>query len=176
MASFTEIARPYAKAAFEMAEETGKFESWYNAIRFAEALDNDRDFKSVLRKTRKARVPELIEKLAEGIASGPELRFVQELVLAGRLNTADKIREAFTAFHAEKEGFASLLITSSKPVDTAEGKALVSALERQFGKKLKASFKVDPAIEGGFIARVGDKVYDASVRGALERISNALLN
>ena len=43
------------------------------------------------------------------------------------------------------------------------------------GARVEASFRLDPAILGGAVVRIGSTVYDGSVRGRLERLKEALI-
>ncbi|MGN6592467.1 MAG: F0F1 ATP synthase subunit delta [Terriglobales bacterium] len=49
-------------------------------------------------------------------------------------------------------------------------------MERQLGRKLQTRYATDPELVGGFVAQVGDQVYDGSIRGRLERLRQALIS
>jgi F-type H+-transporting ATPase subunit delta len=59
-------------------------------------------------------------------------------------------------------------------LDTAELAALTKRLEQMTGAKIELDTRVDPAILGGILVRIGDTLYDGSVRGRLERLRTRL--
>lgn len=65
-------------------------------------------------------------------------------------------------------------VTSAVPLTEAERQALVAQLEAQFGPGLDLRYLVDPAILGGLIVRVGDKLIDGSVASKLAAMKQVL--
>jgi F-type H+-transporting ATPase subunit delta len=57
----------------------------------------------------------------------------------------------------------------------AERAALVAEIGKLAGSRIEASFKLDAAILGGTVVRIGSTVYDGSVRGRLDRLKEALM-
>jgi F-type H+-transporting ATPase subunit delta len=57
----------------------------------------------------------------------------------------------------------------------SEEKGIVATLESVTGKKIELETTVDPSVIGGVLVRVGDTVYDSTVRGELERLRKVLL-
>jgi F-type H+-transporting ATPase subunit b len=67
------------------------------------------------------------------------------------------------------------LVTSALPLAEAEQKVVASGLAEQLGQVPAIEFKVDPAVLGGLIIRIGDKVIDGSVGGRLEALRESLV-
>jgi F-type H+-transporting ATPase subunit b len=67
------------------------------------------------------------------------------------------------------------LVTSALPLTEAEQKVVASGLAEQLGQVPAIEFKVDPAVLGGLIIRIGDKVIDGSVGGRLEALRESLV-
>jgi len=67
------------------------------------------------------------------------------------------------------------LVTSALPLTEEEQKAVSSSLAEELGQELTTEFRIDPAILGGLIIRLGDKVIDGSVGGRLEALRESLL-
>ncbi|MGZ9104185.1 MAG: ATP synthase F1 subunit delta, partial [Rhodoplanes sp.] len=74
----------------------------------------------------------------------------------------------------EHEGVVEARIISALPMDVAQVKPLLEALERKYGRKVNAQVEVDPELIGGVRIVVGDKVIDATVRGRLDAMAVAL--
>ena len=65
-------------------------------------------------------------------------------------------------------------MVSALPVEDAQLKSLVSALEQKYGRRITAKVELDPKLIGGLKILVGDKVIDATVRGKLDAMAAAL--
>jgi F-type H+-transporting ATPase subunit b len=72
-------------------------------------------------------------------------------------------------------GDASAEVTSALPLSAEEKETVKRDILARVGAQATISFRVDPAILGGLIVRVGDKVWDASVAGRLEGMRQALV-
>ena len=68
----------------------------------------------------------------------------------------------------ERRGIIRAQVQSSRPLDEAQRQQIEAALGRATGKQVFGQYKVDEALIGGLVARVGSRVYDGSVRGQLQ--------
>lgn len=87
-----------------------------------------------------------------------------------RVHEFSSIVEAFDRLLDERLGFVRGDVSSAFTLTDGQRAELESELSRLSGKKAKLDYKVDPALIGGVVARVGAKVYDGSVRGQLEKL------
>ena len=74
----------------------------------------------------------------------------------------------------KKLGIAEAAVTSAKELSAAEKKGLVQGLERATGLKISAEYAVDATLLGGATVRIGDVIYDGSVREQLRRLEAEL--
>jgi len=74
----------------------------------------------------------------------------------------------------EEVAGASAEVTSALPLTEAEQQAVRKDVIAKLGENATLSFRVDPAILGGLIVRVGDKILDGSVSGKLEELRQTL--
>jgi F-type H+-transporting ATPase subunit delta len=74
----------------------------------------------------------------------------------------------------EHEGVLEAQIHSAFAIDDAQVNELVKKLESKYQRKIRAEISVDPRLIGGVKIVVGDKVFDATVRGKLDAMSAAL--
>ena len=74
----------------------------------------------------------------------------------------------------EANGLSRGMVTTAIPLDEAHMDAVKSKLESQTGRKLALEYVVDPAIIGGIVLRVGDMVYDASLRAQLDNLRESV--
>ena len=77
---------------------------------------------------------------------------------------------------ARGSGPREAVVTSAVPLAQTQQASLVQQLQTKYGKSLVVKFDVDPAILGGLIMRVGDRVLDESVRSRLVAVQQRMLN
>jgi F-type H+-transporting ATPase subunit delta len=85
-----------------------------------------------------------------------------------------QIREAFEAQLLERLGVTQAQVTTARELAANEKSELSKALERLTGKRIEAEYKLDAAMIGGAVVRIGSTVYDGSVREQLNRLRASL--
>ena len=176
MAELVTIARPYAEAAFRLAREKSIFDQWSEMLRLLDMIVADE------RVARCIGDPKVSSQQLEGLVlgicgeqlDGAGRNFVQVLVHNDRLTAVPAIRELFEQLRLEHEGVLEAQIHSAFAIDNAQVDELVRKLEAKYQRKVRAEVSVDPQLIGGVKIVVGDKVFDATVRGKLDAMSAAL--
>jgi F-type H+-transporting ATPase subunit delta len=102
------------------------------------------------------------------------MNFLRTVVENGRLAALPEMARQFAEQASAVCGESEALIQSAFPVDAAEVAALLPALEKRFGCKLKAAVQVVPELIGGVRVTVGDEVLDTSVKARLAQMQAAL--
>jgi len=178
MAENVTLARPYAEAAFRIAQEAKQLDAWLNALSGMAAVLADKDMRALIDNPRVATstVTSLIQEVAGKDFSAEQKNFVQLLAEGDRLTVLPEICELFAELKNGEEGVKEAQITSAFPIDSAALGNLVADLERRFNSKIQVSVAVDPELIGGVRIAVGDQVIDASVRGKLAQMATALKN
>lgn len=176
MAELVTIARPYAEAAFRLAREKSAFDQWSAMLRLLDIIVQD---ERVARSLGDPNVSgQQLEGLILGICGeqldGAGRNFVQILVHNDRLIALPAIRELFEQLRLEHEGVLEAQIHSAFAIDGTQVNDLVKKLEAKYQRKVRAEVSVDPQLIGGVKIVVGDKVFDATVRGKLDAMSAAL--
>jgi F-type H+-transporting ATPase subunit delta len=167
------FARSYAEA-FLQAAATG-----YDAMRFldqagavARAISARPRLKAFLLAPA---VPlEAKEKLLDELAAKAEVddygrRFLGVVLRNRRIAHLDEILSALREAADRRQGVVAARVRLAAPAGEAQRRAIEEGLSRQLGRKVRMQVEVDPAILGGFVARVGSEVLDASVAHAIER-------
>lgn len=96
-------------------------------------------------------------------------RFFGVILAHRRMLLLSEILEDVREQLDRRRGVVAARVTVASPVGEAEKKRIEESLERQLGVRVRMDVDVDPAILGGFVARVGSEVFDASVAQAIER-------
>lgn len=176
MADVTQIARPYARAVFDLAQEAGDLAGWSSRLAALATLVSDASLRPLLAHPRLARA-DLADGLVQALGAAsdaPFAGFLRLLVANGRLMTAPTILAQYEALRAEAEQVLGVAITTAAEVAPEQRQALVSALARRLDRKLAVEWSVDPALIGGALIRAGDTVIDGSLRSGLQRLETVL--
>ena len=96
------------------------------------------------------------------------------LLETDRIALVPQIALAFGDLVDRREGIAKARITTAIPLKEPEQRELVTRLERESGRKLRASFAVDPTLIGGAKVQIGDHLIDSSVRAKLVALGRQL--
>lgn len=175
MAELSQIARPYAKAVFELAREQGDYRPWSALLEKLAALVSDPQLRPLLnhpRVTRAALTEALIQGLGATDAKASNL--VRLLAENGRLVSAPEIATQFESLRAEAERTVEVGITSAVTLPEAQRNALVAAIGKRLSREVQVEWSVDPELIAGAVIRAGDTVIDGSALGELRRLQTAL--
>jgi F-type H+-transporting ATPase subunit delta len=170
------IARPYAEAAFKLADAKGALAEWSAALGNLAGVAADARVRAAIADPNvpAAKVAGLFIAVLAGRLSGEAENFVRVLADNGRLEVLAEIREQFEALKNAREGVVEAEIASAFELDAAQLADLVARLEKKTGRKVKAKVSVDKALIGGVKIAIGDKVIDGSARAQLGALETAL--
>lgn len=176
MAEPATIARPYAEAAFRLADAQGKLAEWSTALANLAAVAADARVRAAVGDPNlsAAKVAGLFIAILAGKLSGDAENFVRVLAENGRLDVVTEIRAHFEALKNEREGTVEAEVYTAFEMDPAQVADLVARLEKSSGRKVKARVSVDKSLIGGVKVVIGDKVIDGSARAQLSALENAL--
>ena len=109
----------------------------------------------------------------EGIEK-PVRNLVAVLIDQRRLPFLSRIIEQLEKELDARLGFAEARVSSARELGEAERRTLESQIAKTTGKKVRASYGLDPSLLGGAVVRIGSTIYDGSVKGQLEKIKEAI--
>jgi F-type H+-transporting ATPase subunit delta len=170
-------ARAYASAILAIAKAEGEVGQVQDELfRFARILQQQGDLLMALTDSTRAVADRqrLVSQLLEGKVSKSTMASISLLLGANQIKNLDVIVESVLELAAEEIERMPVEIVVAEPISDEQLARLVSALSKILKKKLTPHVSVDPSILGGVRARVGDEVFDGSVRGRLERAKLAL--
>lgn len=178
MARSASSARRYAEAAFELAVRDGAVREWLDQLERAAELSRDERLDHLLDNPA-VPVAERLDLLDRALGGGtpPQVRNLLGLLLRrGRIKSLAKVAAEFRSLYQRQEGITPATVTTALALEADELRAIGQRLERQTGGRIELSTEVDPAILGGLIVRLGDRLIDGSVRGRLERLRARLIS
>jgi F-type H+-transporting ATPase subunit delta len=117
-----------------------------------------------------------LDKLNAKLGLRKELRnLLAVLIDNGRIGAVNEVAATYRKLLQQQLGIRQAEIVTARELGTAERTALVAEIGKLAGSRIEASFKLDAAILGGTVVRIGSTVYDGSVRGRLDRLKEALM-
>jgi F-type H+-transporting ATPase subunit delta len=177
MASRDPRIEGYAKALLDIAQAEGALDQVEDELfRFARALENEIRLRDALVDPQlpvERRVAMLRELLGTK-ASQHTVNLISFVVEQGRARELTQIIDSLVELAAKERQKAVAEVRTAVALDDAQRARLERALRGATGKEITLKIIVDPSVVGGLIARVGDLVFDASVRRRLERAKEEL--
>jgi len=176
MSDLTGIARPYARAVYELAKEKGSFDKWTDMMLFLNAVVQDEAMVEALDspKMTDEQKAELLLAVCEGQIDDQGKNLVNVLSENDRLSLIPEICVLYEAYRDEDKGLVEAEVISAKALSKDDEKKLAAALKKRLGCEVKIVSKVDESLLGGAIIHAGDLVIDGSIQGRLGKLATAL--
>ncbi|MBS4027112.1 MAG: ATP synthase F1 subunit delta [Ignavibacteriales bacterium] len=118
----------------------------------------------IKREKKKAVVKELFQSNVRPLT----MNFLSLITAKGRDELLPEIIEQFVKLNEERQGILKVGVDVATPLTQNQVEQLTKHLENITKKKVQIQFKTNPTVKGGFVVRVGDTVWDASVKRQLE--------
>jgi len=173
------LARRYARAVIELGTEHKNLEQLGGELRvLAQAMKISPELISSLTNPaiRRADRRKVIDAILQRTAASAHTRNLVYLLLDGeRLASLPSISREVDAMIEARSGRISAEVTSARPLDAGELAQLTAALEQLSGKQVNITRREDPDLLGGVVAKLGDTVYDGSLRTQLRNLRDELI-
>ncbi len=117
----------------------------------------------------------ILKEIFEEKISKETIEFVEFVVLKKREDLLRAIGNRFLELRDEYLGIASVEVTAAIGFTTEQKSSLQERLEKILNKKVRLNFKTEKDLVGGFIVKVGDTLYDASIKHQLELLRKQFL-
>lgn len=167
-----EIASVYARSLFEVAQEHDKLDTIHEQLgQVADELDQSRELQVFFfspyfsSQEKKDGIQKVIENGDDHL-----VRFLELLAERHRMPALFRIRRELDRLWAEENKLLPVTITSAVELDEETVKNLGKQIEDQTGQQIDLTANVDPDLIGGLQMRVGNMIYDATIRGRLEKL------
>ena len=169
----------YAKAFFTLAKEKGlTLELRKDAGLITSVCESSSDFILMLESpvVKTSQKSEALKRIFEGKVNALSLNFLLLITENKRENYLPGIFRNLEDLYRHEEGIKSAVLTSAQPLNEALVLQIQTILETQFNAKVELKQKVDNKLLGGFVIRVDDQQYDASLSTQLKKIKEQLLH
>ena len=171
------IARPYATAVFELAQETGQVEEWSAMLGILGLISSDKDMRLLITnpKVSRQQLQDLVLDVCGAGLSELGRNLAKLLVQANRMQYAYDIKEQYEQMRAAAEGKVDVEVVTAYTLDRHQQDSIAEIIAGRLGKQVNIVTSVDESLIGGAIIRAGDSVIDASLRGRLTELRNELV-
>ena len=171
MAGRDTAARRYAEAAFDLGRSDGTLDAWERDLARLRDAVGDEELRALVEHPAVAFADkERVLRRVVGDVSAEALNLVLLMVRRGRPRAIPRMTEHFADLVRRERGVALAEIRSALPLDASQRTAISDRLAELTGDKIEINEVVDEALIGGITVRIGDRLYDASVRSRLERL------
>lgn len=175
----TTIARNYAETLLELARRAEDLRGWGSLIQsIADAVQRDEKLRLFLETPRVDAGTKngVLRRALADRAPAKFVRFLETLVRHGRQTLIPEIAQEYFALVDEAENRMHATVTVAREADEATGRLIAERLSQTFGKTVVPHLTVDSRILGGAVVRVGDTVFDGSIRRKLGALKQRMLS
>lgn len=177
MAEISTLARPYAKAVFELAQANKSYAAWSKQLAAIAEVVAVPALAAAIHApgTAKATLAAVVIEALKGALDAQGQSLVKLLAENGRLEAAGSLVAQYELLRAEAETRVAVEITTAAPVADAQKTALSAAVTKKLNRAVDIVWATDESLITGARIKAGDLVIDGSASGELERLKAALL-
>lgn len=173
------VARNYAEALLAVAEQAKAVERIGELLdAVAGAIASDPSLLAVMMspRIRKSQKQELLARGLKSVAPEGFIRFLAAVVQRGRQGLLTEISQAYQLQTDKHFNRVHASVVTAHEADTAMRQLVTERLTKAMGKTVLPHFRTDPAIVGGIIVRLGDRVLDGSIRRRIQTLRARMLS
>lgn len=168
------LARPYARAAFDLAAPTAAAPSWSQALAASAALAGERQIASLLEDPRLPLTERAAAITPDGTLPVGYAQFLALMAENSRLKLLPEVAELFERFRADSEQSLAVRVRTAVPLEAEQRDRLVSHLARRFSRTVSLQVEIDESLIAGAVIDAGEMVIDGSLAAQLERLRKEL--
>ncbi|SFF23761.1 F-type H+-transporting ATPase subunit delta [Paenibacillus catalpae] len=170
------VAKRYAKALFELAQQDGIIAEVEGQLKLiVETLEQNAEAVKFLSlpSIDPANKIEVLKSAFGDRISSLVMNTLELIVVRGRQDVIAEVYDSFKKIAGEVLGQAHATVYAATQLSAAELEEVVAQFSQLTGKKIIAQQIVEPALLGGVQVRIGDRLYDGSLSGKLDRLQKS---
>ena len=178
MAEVSTLARPYARAIFNLASGDDSFTKWSETLTLLKEIISNQSVQEII-SNPEIESDQLISFFTDICKEGLDdkgINFLKTAAENNRLDLIPEIADSFEIMQAERDGSIEAQVISAYAVNATQKNSIAAALKKRFGREVSIKTKTDKSLLGGIIIYAGDIVIDGSVKTQLEKITHSLLS
>ena len=178
MSSTTTLARPYAKAAFELAVAENATGRWNDMLDLARTAVTEKSLAGLLESPHasNSQVVQILSDTAGEAFDAGFKDFLSVLAENKRLSLLPEIAILYQALREEADGLLRVRVVSAFALDEDQSTRMKTALAKRFDREILLEAEVDSSVIGGAVIYAGGEVIDGSLKDRLTKLSNSLSN
>tara|TARA_B110000211_G_scaffold13037_1_gene13644 strand:- start:220 stop:768 length:549 start_codon:yes stop_codon:yes gene_type:complete len=174
------IAKPYAQAIFEIAEQSNSVLGWSDFLASTTVIMTDKNTKTFIASPSKNKdqkfdlISALITRMTSKDLSKQEAAFIHLILNNDRSSAISSIANAFEATVSNANKSKNFKVISAYALSEDEQKAIVEDLTSKHKTSVSVETEIDVTLKGGVIIKEGDKVIDTSIKAKVDALSVSL--
>ncbi len=173
-----QLALLYGKALLGASGSAGKVDEVVREFKafVVQCLDAFPKFEAALASPRISldEKQTMLDRVLSGNAGPTLVNFLKVLCRRGRVEHVRAIQRAVEEMRDEELGRMRVEVRCATALNDSQRQAISAQLKKSFGKEAVLVERIEPALIGGVILRIGDKVFDGSIQGRLEQLGRAV--
>ncbi|WP_202079631.1 F0F1 ATP synthase subunit delta [Caldalkalibacillus salinus] len=172
------VGKRYAKALFEVAKEQDQLSVIEKELhQIDEVLADHPQFFKFLEhpQIEKEQKKEVFSAVFQGQVSKTMLQFMHLLIDRDREEALSEVQEYYVKLANKERGIEDAVVTTTKPLSDEEKQNLTAHFNHIVGREIRVHNVLDASIVGGIVVKIGDRLYDGSVTGKLNRFKRRLV-
>lgn len=169
----SKISSVYAKALFEIGKEENALEAFQEDLEnLQEAFSENAEFSELQKEEQKA----LLVKYISGQVPIDVLHFLEVLIDNGRFHYLNEIINDFHYLANDYFGIVEMVLSSPVALEEEQLKLMAQTFGKKLNKEVRIKRLVDESLIGGYRLRMGDKVFDNSIKMKLKNLEQQMLH
>jgi len=172
------VAKRYAKALLSLGQEDGKFQEYgKNLVDFSGFFDANKELRGILTSPAfvvSDRKKILNDILAKSDYSETVKNFLNLLLDKNRMDAIREVSSYYENLMDEVSHIARVDVITPKPLREDAARSLEKVLEEMTSKKIRMEMKEDKSLVGGLVVKIGDLVFDGSIKAQIEGLKESL--
>jgi len=176
MSDLATVARPYAKAVFELANKSDDLQRWSDMLAVASEITKDERVQAAIQHPSfsGAELERLYKSIGGERFDNTFLNLVKVLNENRRVAALPALADQYEELRRKAEARIKVTVVSATALDDAQAERMLNALKNRYQQDIVLEREVDPSLVGGAIIYAGDEVIDGTVRGRLQKMTTAL--
>ncbi len=173
MSDLTKLARPYAKAAFDLAREGSALSQWAQMLEATTIMVANNNVSELINNPNvsQARVAKMLVVTGGDNFTPKFVNFIRLLAENKRLLLMPEIAAMYRSLRQAEEKQLDVQVISAVKLSADQQTRMSTALTRRFEREIKLQTTVDPDLIGGAVIHAGDTVIDGSLQGELNKLA-----
>ncbi|MEH6452414.1 MAG: F0F1 ATP synthase subunit delta [Psychromonas sp.] len=175
MSEMTTVARPYARATFELAVDNNDIKVWSEMLLFAAEVILNPTMAAILTGTKTTQeLADLLINICDDQLNESGRNLINIMAENGRLSVLPRVAELYADLVTAHNKEIDVTVVSAFALSKKQNIELSKALEKRLARKVNLNCSIDKSLITGMVITAGDLVIDSTAIGQLNRLSDTL--